>query len=62
MIVMLSAPFCLLFVYLAYQLIRKKHYREAMLVGGVAVVLLVVTLGFVGLGYLWSTAPMEVVL
>ena len=60
MLFLFSAPFCALFFYLAYLLFKKKHYREGLLVGGVAVVLLVVTLGFVGLGYLWSTCPVDI--
>ncbi|MEA3464978.1 MAG: hypothetical protein U9R29_03030 [Thermodesulfobacteriota bacterium] len=57
MLFSLSAPLSVLFFYFTYLLFKKKLYRECLWVSGIAVVLLVVTLGFVVLGYLLSTRP-----
>jgi uncharacterized membrane protein YjjB (DUF3815 family) len=60
MIVVFSAPLCALFFYLALKLYRIKNYQACLVMGGLGVMFLVLTLGCVGLGYLWATYPGEI--
>ncbi|EAT15728.1 hypothetical protein [Desulfuromonas acetoxidans] len=55
MMMFLSAPASFLFFYLAWHFIRRKEYRNGMVMSLIAVFLLVVTVAFGALGYFWST-------
>nr|WP_320049961.1 hypothetical protein [uncultured Desulfuromonas sp.] len=55
MLILLTAPACLLFFYLAWYFIRRKEYRNGMVMSLIAVVLLGVTVAFGALGYFWAT-------
>ena len=51
LIVIFSAPACLLSFYLAYLCYRRARYPHALVLALVAVIMLVVTLGVLGAGY-----------
>ena len=59
MMMFLSAPASLLFFYLAWYFIRRKEYRNGMVMTLIAVVLLGVTVAFGALGYYWATLDIQ---
>ena len=51
LLIVFSAPACLLNFYLAYLCYRKAHYRHTLVLALIAVFMLFVTLGLLGAGY-----------
>ncbi|PLX95391.1 MAG: hypothetical protein C0620_04370 [Desulfuromonas sp.] len=60
MLMFLSAPFCLLFFYLSWQLFRRKQYKHGILISLIAVFLLIVTVALGALGYFWATLDVPI--
>jgi len=54
-----SVPFCALFVYLTYRFYRERNYKQCLVMAALSLFLFLLTLGCLGLGYLWSTYPGE---
>jgi cell division protein FtsX len=60
MLLILSVPLFVFFLYQAFKFYRQKHYKNFLAMGLISFFLLLVTLGCLGLGYLWSTYPGEI--
>ena len=55
MMVILSAPLCLLCVYLAWLCYRRAFYKQTLVIGLFALLLLLITVGFIGASvYTWD--------
>lgn len=60
MMVILSAPLCLLCLYLAWLCYRQACYKHTLVLGLFAVLLLLITVGFIGAGYYtWDVLKLE---
>lgn len=56
MLVLFSAPACLLSLYLAWLCYRQARYRHTLVLGLIALFMLLLTLGVLGAGYVTSLA------
>lgn len=60
LMVILSAPLCLLCFYLAWLCYRRAFYRQALVLGGFALVFLLFTLGMLGASYYtWEAMKLD---